>query len=126
MDSHVRLAAPARRNPPPMVRRSYSYDRGNGDIGLIFACFQRDLVKGFEAVQKRLAGEAMAKCILTHRRWVPLRSAARICMGRCAVPVLIARSAPVPGGGSGGAALSCSVTWPSRTGRRSRRRARRS
>ncbi|MEU2155055.1 Dyp-type peroxidase [Streptomyces sp. NPDC019396] len=65
LDSHVRLAAPDRRNPPPIVRRGYSYDRGNGDKGLIFSCFQRDLTKGFEAVQKRLEGEAMAKYLLT-------------------------------------------------------------
>ncbi|MFC5802197.1 Dyp-type peroxidase [Streptomyces formicae] len=62
LDSHVRLAAPDRRNPPPLVRRSYSYDRGNGDNGLIFSCFQRDLAKGFESVQKRLEGEAMEYC----------------------------------------------------------------
>ncbi|MES9554632.1 MULTISPECIES: Dyp-type peroxidase [unclassified Streptomyces] len=65
LDSHVRLAAPDRRNPPPLVRRSYNYDRGDGDSGLIFSCFQRDLATGFEAVQKRLEGEAMAKYILT-------------------------------------------------------------
>ncbi|MGW7363767.1 hypothetical protein ACWGI8_10125 [Streptomyces sp. NPDC054841] len=65
LDSHVRLAAPDRPDPPPMVRRGYSYDRGNGDTGLIFSCFQRDLAKGFEAVQKRLEGEAMAKYLLT-------------------------------------------------------------
>ncbi|MFJ6943302.1 Dyp-type peroxidase [Streptomyces wuyuanensis] len=65
LDSHVRLAAPDRRNPPPIVRRSYTYDRGNGDTGLIFSCFQRDLSKGFEAVQRRLEGEAMAKYMLT-------------------------------------------------------------
>ncbi|MCX4852115.1 Dyp-type peroxidase [Streptomyces sp. NBC_00893] len=65
LDSHVRLAAPDRRNPPPIVRRSYSYDRGDGDRGLIFSCFQRDLAKGFETVQKRLEGEAMARYTLT-------------------------------------------------------------
>ncbi|MFE9557814.1 Dyp-type peroxidase [Streptomyces sp. NPDC006703] len=65
LDSHVRLAAPDQRNPPPLVRRSYSYDRGNGDKGLVFSCFQRDLAQGFEAVQKRLEGEAMAKYVLT-------------------------------------------------------------
>ncbi|MEU5438733.1 Dyp-type peroxidase [Streptomyces sp. NPDC020719] len=65
LDAHVRRAAPDRRNPPPLVRRSYSYDRGYGDQGLIFSCFQRDLAHGFEAVQKRLAGEAMAKYVLT-------------------------------------------------------------
>ncbi|MFD3483497.1 Dyp-type peroxidase [Streptomyces sp. NPDC058665] len=65
LDSHVRLAAPDRRNPPQLVRRSYSYDRGDGDTGIIFSCFQRDLAKGFEAVQKRLEGEALAKYVLT-------------------------------------------------------------
>ncbi|WP_455358747.1 Dyp-type peroxidase [Streptomyces sp. SYSU K21746] len=65
LDSHVRLAAPDRRNPPPIVRRSYSYDRGDGDTGLIFSCFQRDLEQGFEDVQKRLQHEAMAKYLLT-------------------------------------------------------------
>ncbi|MFE4366733.1 Dyp-type peroxidase [Streptomyces sp. NPDC056835] len=65
LDSHVRLAVPDRREPPPLVRRSYSYDRGDGDTGLVFSCFQRDLARGFEAVQKRLAGEAMAKYLLT-------------------------------------------------------------
>ncbi|MFC8827588.1 Dyp-type peroxidase [Streptomyces sp. NPDC057137] len=65
LDSHVRLAAPDRRNPPPLVRRSYSYDRGDGDTGIIFSCYQRDLVQGFEAVQKRLEGEALAKYVLT-------------------------------------------------------------
>ncbi|MFI6084236.1 Dyp-type peroxidase [Streptomyces sp. NPDC051217] len=65
LDSHVRLATPDRRNPPPLVRRSYSYDRGDGDTGIIFNCFQRDLAEGFEAVQKRLEGEALAKYVLT-------------------------------------------------------------
>ncbi|WP_418961256.1 Dyp-type peroxidase [Streptomyces tritici] len=65
LDSHVRLAAPDPRNPPPLVRRSYSYDRGDGDVGLVFSCFQRDLEAGFETVQRRLAGESMAKYLLT-------------------------------------------------------------
>lgn len=65
LDSHVRRAAPDRRNRPALVRRSYAYDRGQGDSGLIFSCFQPDLEEGFEAVQKRLEGEAMAKYLLT-------------------------------------------------------------
>ncbi|WP_256095519.1 Dyp-type peroxidase [Streptomyces sp. EN23] len=65
LDSHVRLAVPDRRNPPPLVRRSYSYDRGSGDTGLVFSCFQRDLAEGFETVQKRLEGEAMAPYLMT-------------------------------------------------------------
>lgn len=65
LDSHVRRAAPDRRHPPPLVRRSYNYRRGADDQGLIFCCFQRDLAKGFEAVQHRLRGEALAKYTLT-------------------------------------------------------------
>ncbi|WP_406141593.1 Dyp-type peroxidase [Streptomyces anulatus] len=65
LDSHVRLAAPDRRNPPSIVRRSYSYDKGNEDKGIIFSCFQRDLAQGFEATQKRLEEESMAKYLLT-------------------------------------------------------------
>ncbi|MFI8194666.1 hypothetical protein ACIF8T_39190 [Streptomyces sp. NPDC085946] len=49
----------------PMVRRSYNYHRSRDDQGLIFCCFQRDLEQGFEAVQHRLRGEAMAKYTLT-------------------------------------------------------------
>ncbi|MFJ5548127.1 Dyp-type peroxidase [Streptomyces sp. NPDC093225] len=60
LDSHVRRAAPDRRRPPPLVRRSYSHPEG-----LLFSCFQRDPVTGFEAVQHRLAGEAMATYLLT-------------------------------------------------------------
>ncbi|MBJ6644730.1 peroxidase [Streptomyces sp. BSE7F] len=65
LDAHVRRATPDRRNPPPLVRRGYNYHRGDDDQGLIFSCFQRDLMKGFEAVQKRLEGEAMARYMLT-------------------------------------------------------------
>ncbi|MFI9833767.1 Dyp-type peroxidase [Streptomyces sp. NPDC051913] len=65
LDAHVRRAAPDRRSPPMMVRRGYNYHRGPEDQGLIFSCFQRDLAEGFEAVQMRLEGEAMAKYVLT-------------------------------------------------------------
>ncbi|MGW1894196.1 Dyp-type peroxidase [Streptomyces sp. NPDC002004] len=65
LDSHVRMAAPDRRIPPPLVRRSYNYHHTADDQGLIFSCFQRDLKQGFETVQKRLQGEAMAKYTLT-------------------------------------------------------------
>ncbi|MFJ3505606.1 Dyp-type peroxidase [Streptomyces sp. NPDC090135] len=65
LDAHVRRAAPDRRHPPFLVRRSYGYDRGDSDRGMLFSCFQRDLSQGFESVQKRLQGEAMAKYALT-------------------------------------------------------------
>ncbi|MEU9672091.1 MULTISPECIES: Dyp-type peroxidase domain-containing protein [Streptomyces] len=77
LDSHVRLAVPDRRDPPPLVRRSYSYDRGAGDTGLLFSCFQRDLAEGFEAVQRRLEGEAMAPYLMTRRGRILLRPSAR-------------------------------------------------
>ncbi|MFI8515601.1 Dyp-type peroxidase [Streptomyces sp. NPDC085460] len=65
LDSHVRRAAPDPGSPPPMVRRSYNYHRPPDDQGVIFSCFQRDLRKGFEEVQRRLRGEAMEKYTLT-------------------------------------------------------------
>ncbi|MER8029578.1 Dyp-type peroxidase [Streptomyces bauhiniae] len=65
LDAHVRRATPDRREPPPLVRRGYNYHRDANDQGLIFSCFQRDLTRGFEAVQHRLRGEAMAKYTLT-------------------------------------------------------------
>lgn len=52
-------------SPPPIARRGYNYQHGNSDRGLLFSCFQRDLEKGFEAVQGRLQGEAVAKYTLT-------------------------------------------------------------
>lgn len=60
LDAHVRRAAPDRHNLLPMVRRIYNYQRNHDDQGLIFCCFQGDLEKGFEVVQRRLQGEAMA------------------------------------------------------------------
>jgi deferrochelatase/peroxidase EfeB len=65
LDAHIRLANP--RTPETagsrILRRGYSY-RTDTDEGLVFVCFQRDLGKGFETVQRRLTGETLDKYIL--------------------------------------------------------------
>ena len=59
LDAHARRANPIPLGLPLMLRRSYSYDNGPGDAGLMFISFQREL-RTFVATQQRMdQGDAL-------------------------------------------------------------------
>jgi deferrochelatase/peroxidase EfeB len=70
VDAHIRMAAPSESRGKRILRRGYSFtdgldpDSGQLDAGLFFICFQRDPLRQFAAIQRRLgASDALNEYI---------------------------------------------------------------
>ncbi|MCC9308078.1 Dyp-type peroxidase [Kitasatospora sp. RB6PN24] len=66
VDAHVRLTSPRLDGGARMLRRSYSYDDGPADRGLLFCAFMRDPAQ-FVRVQDRLASRDALTPFLQHQ-----------------------------------------------------------
>jgi deferrochelatase/peroxidase EfeB len=71
LDAHIRRANPRTSETAGsrILRRGYSYRggvdaAGRRDEGMLFVCLQQDVERGFAAVQRRLAGEALDRYVL--------------------------------------------------------------
>jgi deferrochelatase/peroxidase EfeB len=66
LDAHARLAAPRSIDGASLLRRSYSYDDGPDDKGLLFLAYCRDPQRQYVPVQRRLAEGDALNAHVTH------------------------------------------------------------
>lgn len=65
VDAHVRRAHPRAAGTGTMLRRSYSYDNGPGDRGLLFISFQRLLATFVNTAHRMAEGDALLRYAVT-------------------------------------------------------------